>query len=55
MLYLPNGIKAETLLPGKKSKLLHSRIQAMPATEIWANGHIPHTDSFYQNIKEYTS
>lgn len=52
---LRDGIKPEPFPAGQRINLRRSRIQAMPATEIRADGHVPHADSFYQNIKEYTA
>jgi len=52
---LPNGIETEPISAGQSGNLRRTRIQAMTATEIRADGHIPHAGSFYQNFKEYTS
>jgi len=52
---LLNGIESEPFLPGKVRNLCGPRIQAMSAAEVRADGHIPHADSFYQYIEEYTS
>lgn len=52
---LPDGIETETLFSGYRRNFGNSGIQAISATEIKADGHIPHTDGFYQNIKKRTS